>query len=63
MRQFFFVHSNHIRYSTVGTVNILVEKIDDLVLTMHKTLVIDWLSYVQNILKPSIVGSYIVGPP
>jgi len=34
-------------------------KIDRLVLTMHKTLVVtDWLSYVQNILQPSFVGLF-----
>jgi len=31
-------------------------KINSLVLTMHKTLLIDWLTYVQNILQPSFVG-------
>jgi len=25
-------------------------------LTMHKTLLTDWLTYVQNILQPSFVG-------
>jgi len=33
-------------------------KIDSLVLTMHKTLENDWLTYVQNILQPSFMGSF-----
>jgi len=45
-----------------------VHKIDVLgqksaVLTVHQTLVIDWLMYVQNILQPSFVGPFdVVGP-
>jgi len=32
-------------------------------LTMHKTLVTDWLTYVQNIMQPSFVGPFeVVGP-
>ena len=32
-------------------------------LTMHKTLAIDWLTYVQNILQPYFVGFFdVVGP-
>jgi len=34
-----------------------------LVLTVHKTLLIDWLTYVQNILQPFFVGPFeVVGP-
>jgi len=25
---------------------------------MHKTLVLDWLTYIQNILQPSFVGPF-----
>jgi len=30
--------------------------------TMHKTLVTDWLTYVQNILQPSFVGPFVLVP-
>jgi len=33
-------------------------KMHSLVLTMHKTLLIDWLTYVQNILQPSFVDAF-----
>jgi len=37
--------------------------IDSFVFTMHKTFVINWVTYVQNILQPSFVGSFdVVGP-
>jgi len=37
--------------------------VDGLVLTMHKTLLIEQLTYVQNILQPSFVGTFdVVGP-
>jgi len=37
--------------------------IDSSVLTMHKTLVTDWLTYVHNIMQPSFVGPFdVVGP-
>jgi len=31
---------------------------DSLVLAMHKTLVTDWLTYVENILQPSFAGPF-----
>ena len=38
-------------------------KIDRLLLTMHKTLVIDWQKCVQNILQPSFVAPFDVVDP
>jgi len=35
-----------------------IAKIDSSVLTIHKTLVTDWLTYVQHIMQPSFVGSF-----
>jgi len=38
-------------------------KLDSIVLTVHKALVIDWLTYVRNILQPSFLGPFdVVGP-
>jgi len=40
-----------------------VQKIESLVLTMHETLLTDWLTYVRDILQPSFVGSFDVVYP
>jgi len=45
-------------FSDFSKIDILVQKIDSLVLKMHKTLVLDWLAYVENILQPSFVGPF-----
>jgi len=52
--KFFFVYWNHVKCSTVmGEID--VATIDSLLLTMHITLMIDWLTYLKNILQPSFV--------
>jgi len=37
----------------VHEMDVWCKRIDNFMLTMHKTLLIDWLTYVQNILQPS----------
>jgi len=48
----------HIRSNTVGLreIDVFSATFDSLLLTMHKTLPTDWLTYVQNILQPSFVA-------
>jgi len=51
----FFVYWNQVKYSIVRSlreIDVLVQKIDNFMLTMHRTLVTDRLTYVQNILQP-----------
>jgi len=49
------VYLNHVTYSTVSHYVTLTfsAKISSLVLTIHKTLLIDWQTHVQNIMQPS----------
>jgi len=53
----------HIRSNTVGLllrslreIDVFSAKFDSLVLTMHKALPTDWLTYAQNILQSSFVA-------
>jgi len=52
--------SGQIQYTLSGH---YVKLSNSSVLTMHETLVTDWLMYVQNITQPSFVGPFdVVGP-
>ena len=53
-------------YSTIGSCTLnwcFSAIINSSVLTVHKTIVTDWLTYVENILQPTFVGPFnIIGP-
>ena len=54
--------SHNVKYSiglllrSLRELDVFSAKFDSLVLTMHKTLPTDWLTYIQNILQPSFVA-------
>lgn len=59
------MYPNQVKHNAVrslGEIDVLVQK-SSLVLTVHKTLVIDWLTYVQNIFWPSFVGPFDIVRP
>jgi len=59
---FFVLYSNRDKYGHYMKL-MLNTKLDSIVLTVHKALVIDWLTYVRNILQPSFLGPFdVVGP-
>jgi len=60
------MYSNHVKYSRLYVRLFYVKlsnwcfsaKIDSLMLTMHKTRVTDWMTYVQTVMQPYFVDPF-----